>query len=215
MPITHKKVNRTKKVVRKGKKMSGGNRKVNRTRKVGGRSRKVGRSRKMVGGYPGSGVNVSKDVNRWMKAEQANRQQVQTTVRKYMNILTSTNKTTEEKRAAVNILKKIMIAKETKGIIYPKDISEIEKQVSKRLLPSGTLFTHRKQNAFKKARRKFEVDAAYKGLIPPPMPINWTKPMLHSDSAFLLEQKRSAPKPSYYTPKAKAKAKKARKARRK
>ena len=51
MPITHKKVNRTKKVVRKGKKMSGGNRKVNRTRKVGGnRSRKVGRSRKMVGG---------------------------------------------------------------------------------------------------------------------------------------------------------------------
>ena len=51
MPITHKKVNKTKKAVRKGKKMSGGNRKVNRTRKVGGnRSRKVGRSRKMVGG---------------------------------------------------------------------------------------------------------------------------------------------------------------------
>ena len=47
MPTNHKKVNKTKKVVRKSKKMSGGNRKVNRTRKVG-------RSRKMVGG---SGTN--------------------------------------------------------------------------------------------------------------------------------------------------------------
>jgi hypothetical protein len=44
MPTNHKKVNRTRKVVRKGKKMSGGSRKVNRTRKV------AGRSRKMVGG---------------------------------------------------------------------------------------------------------------------------------------------------------------------
>jgi hypothetical protein len=54
MPITHKKVNRTKKVVRKSIKMSGGrSRKVaGRSRKVAGRSRKVaGRSRKMsVGG---------------------------------------------------------------------------------------------------------------------------------------------------------------------
>jgi hypothetical protein len=49
--MPNRKVNRTRKVVRKGKKMSGGNRKVNRTRKVAGRSRKVaGRSRKMVGG---------------------------------------------------------------------------------------------------------------------------------------------------------------------
>ena len=45
MPITHKKVNRTKKVVCKGKKMSGGSRKVtNRTKKV------APRSWKMVGG---------------------------------------------------------------------------------------------------------------------------------------------------------------------
>ena len=59
MPITHKKVNRTKKVVCKGKKMSGGSRKVNSSRKVvrkigkmsTGSSRKIaGRSRKVGGG---------------------------------------------------------------------------------------------------------------------------------------------------------------------
>ena len=59
MPTNHKKVNRTRKVIRKGKKMStGGSRKINRTRKVvprnkkvGSRSRKIaGRSRKMRGG---------------------------------------------------------------------------------------------------------------------------------------------------------------------
>ena len=49
MPITHKKVNKTKKVVRKGKKMSGG-----RSRKVAGRSRKMS-----VGG--GTGYYRSRD----------------------------------------------------------------------------------------------------------------------------------------------------------
>jgi hypothetical protein len=53
MPTKNKKVNRTKKVVRKGKKMSGGSRKMNRTKKVAPRNKKVGsRSRKMVGGSP-------------------------------------------------------------------------------------------------------------------------------------------------------------------
>ena len=198
MQITHKKVNKTKKVVRKGKKMSGGSRKVNRTRKVGGnRSRKVGRSRKMVGGYIpiGSGANIRNDVKRWEKEEKRNRQEVQNKVRQYMSNLTSTNKTTKEKRAAVNILKEIMIAKEKKGILYVEDIEKIEKQVSKRLLPSGTFFTHRKQNAFKKAQRQFEVDAAYKGLIPPPKPIRWRGRMLSSQS--------KTPKPRLYTSAAK------------
>ncbi len=205
MPITHKKVNKTKKVVRKSKRISGGSRKVNRTRKVAGRSRKVaGRIRKMVGGYPGSGVNISSNVKGWKEEEQRKRQEVQNKVRQYMSNLTSTNKTTKEKRTAVNILKEIMIAKETKRFIYPKDIREIENQVSKRLLPSGTFFTHRKKNAFKKAQRQFVVDAAYKGLIPPPEPIRWRGRMLSSQS--------KTPKPRLYTSAAK-KARKAKKVR--
>ena len=62
MPTNHKKVNKTRKVIRRGKKMSaGGSRKVNRTRKVAPRNKKVSRSRK-VGGRSRKMVGRSRKV---------------------------------------------------------------------------------------------------------------------------------------------------------
>ena len=114
MPITHKKVNKTKKVVRKGKKMSGGNRKVNRSRKIVRKSGKVGRSRKMVGGdyyrgtYVGPSMHPDAINERTARLEAKKRRQNRNAVKRQLLIyesLAKTSKSSAIRAAAEGIIK--------------------------------------------------------------------------------------------------------------